>query len=195
MHSLRFGERKVGEFYHIFNRGNNKRETFLDVQDIEQFVSLLEKKNTDKNTKKSLVSIISFSILNNHFHLLARQEQEGGIQTFMHRIGIAYTMYFNKKYDTTGSLFQGKYKFVLVPLDQLQSKIVYVNCNHKIHNLQPVFKNTSGIVCLKEKQEIFQVKESLNYFDSIKHLEKYAESEILHIQHQRNQSLLSKNEL
>lgn len=195
MHSLRFGEQKVGEFYHVFNRGNNKRKTFIDTQDIEHFISLLDKKNIDKETKRPLISIIGFSILKNHFHLLVKQEQENGMQKFMHRIGIAYTMYFNKKYDTTGSLFQGKYKFVLVSLEQLQSKIIYVNFNHRVHHTQPILKNTSGIICLKEGQDLFKIKESLGYFDSIEHLEKQAEHEILHILNQRNQKLLSEDEL
>jgi len=54
----------------------------------------------------------------NHFHLLIKQRGTGGIVTFMQKLGTGYTNYFNKKYDRVGSLFQGRFKAVLVEEDR-----------------------------------------------------------------------------
>ncbi|OGN01512.1 MAG: hypothetical protein A3B91_00040 [Candidatus Yanofskybacteria bacterium RIFCSPHIGHO2_02_FULL_41_29] len=54
----------------------------------------------------------------NHFHLLIRQKADNGIVQFMRKLGTGYAMYFNKKYDRVGSLFQGKFKAVLINEDE-----------------------------------------------------------------------------
>ncbi len=70
--------------------------------------------NPNKRPKKMLVEILSYCLMNNHFHLLIRQKSEKGITKFMRKIGTGYTNYFNKKYKRSGSLFQGKFKSVLI---------------------------------------------------------------------------------
>lgn len=60
--------------------------------------------------RKPIVKIISFSLLNNHFHLLLKEIREGGITMFMRKIGTGMTNYFNAKYQEKGRLFQGSYK-------------------------------------------------------------------------------------
>ncbi|MBI1755336.1 transposase [Candidatus Azambacteria bacterium] len=131
-----------GEIYHIYNRGVEKRSVFLDDQDHFRFVhnlfefnneeparNLFYKKpsfqNLDLNQpiyetksrklrRKLIVEILMFVLMPNHFHLLLKQRKENGITEFMHKLGVGYTMYFNQKYQRTGSLFQGTFKAVLV---------------------------------------------------------------------------------
>lgn len=64
--------------------------------------------------RKLLVDILAFCLMDNHFHLLLRQRKERGIVTFMQKLGTGYTNYFNKKYTRVGSLFQGRFKAVLL---------------------------------------------------------------------------------
>ncbi|MFB3918713.1 MAG: transposase [Candidatus Velamenicoccus archaeovorus] len=119
----------VGEYYHIYNRGTDKRDVFLDCSDYRRFLislselnqkgevlnlcrrSLMEARLQSKETGLSqLVDITCFCLMPNHFHLILQQLAEGGVPVFMHKLGTSYTKYFNKKYDRSGVLFQGAYK-------------------------------------------------------------------------------------
>lgn len=119
----------VGEFYHIYNRGTDKREIFKDVGDYQRFIKLLYLLNnkdsvefssvTNKLTKKEvfeikrgprLVSLGAYCLMPNHFHLLVKEEEENGISIFMLKLLTGYSMYFNKKYKRTGRLFEGTFK-------------------------------------------------------------------------------------
>ncbi|MCK5059985.1 MAG: transposase [Candidatus Pacebacteria bacterium] len=127
------------QIYHIYNRGVEKRNIFLDKQDYLRFIhSLFEfnNENTTINTlfhfnsqametephylekgrkpRKLLVEILIFTLMPNHFHLVLKQKKEKGIIKFMQKLGTGYTMYFNKKYKRVGGLFQGRFKAVLV---------------------------------------------------------------------------------
>ena len=61
-------------------------------------------------TAAKLVEIFCFCLMPNHYHLILKGLIEGGIAKFMNKINIGYTKYFNKKYDRSGHLFEGKYK-------------------------------------------------------------------------------------
>jgi putative transposase len=113
-----------GEFYHIYNRGNSKQIIFHDKQDYERFLSLLYAVNTKQNIvfrlvigdmykfdrKERLVSIGGYCLMPNHFHLILTEVEDGSISNFMQKLTTAYSMYYNKKYARTGSLFEGKFK-------------------------------------------------------------------------------------
>lgn len=62
--------------------------------------------------RRLLVDILVFTLMPNHYHLMLRQTAENGITKFMQKLGTGYTLYFNKKYDRSGSLFQGRFKAV-----------------------------------------------------------------------------------
>ncbi|MEK7663831.1 MAG: transposase [Patescibacteria group bacterium] len=139
------------EFYHVFNRGVEERKIFLDDEDKLRFVNSLLVFN-DANPaswnmrsfwyqrgptsligvykpEDPLVEIHSFALMDNHFHLLLKQIKERGVSIFMQKLG-GYSYYFNKKYKRVGSLFQGKFKAVLIRTDkQLKNAFVYVNTN------------------------------------------------------------------
>lgn len=116
-----------GEFYHIYNRGTDKRPIFLDESDYQRFQTLLYLANTNKaislkdiyrnnsnpfdiEIENKLVAIGAYCLMPNHFHILITPLSEVGLSVFMQKISTAYSMYFNKKYERTGSLFQGKFK-------------------------------------------------------------------------------------
>jgi len=145
------------KYYHVFNRGVDKREIFKSQEDLYYFFKRLIDLNnivigTSFNSKRfrksgevvidsknaKMVSIIAYCLLPNHFHLVLKQESEGGISKFMHKLGTSYTMYFNKKYNRSGSLFQGKFKANLIDGDfGLPVLSVYVNLNYVHHKINP----------------------------------------------------------
>jgi len=128
------------QIYHVYNRGVEKRDIFLDEEDYFRFIhdlfefndkdsvvnsyyhfnSKLKKgeqfnySKQERKPRKILVEILVFVLMPNHFHLLLKQVRENGIVKFMHKLGTGYTNYFNKKYERVGSLFQGRFKALLV---------------------------------------------------------------------------------
>jgi putative transposase len=132
-----------GEYYHIYNRGNSKRIIFQDKEDYFYFIRLLHAMNdserkTVRNLKdrqneennEPLVAIGSYCLMPNHFHILLTQVAEGGITKFMQKLSTAYVMYFNKKYQHSGSLFEGKFKAKHVAGDTyLKYLFSYVHLN------------------------------------------------------------------
>jgi len=115
-------------FYHVFNRGVEKRSIFKDDRDRIRFINGLYYFNdtgqvtaTMADTifpildrRDTLVEIHAYCLMRNHFHLLLRavSEKEIGISEFMKKLGTGYTNYFNKRHERVGSLFQGTYKAV-----------------------------------------------------------------------------------
>jgi putative transposase len=138
--------------YHIYNRGVEKRNVFLDKKDYFRFIHDLYEFNDENSVlnlahrltqksieveprynkrkkRKLLVEILAFVLMPNHFHLLLRQLEENGIIRFMQKLG-GYTMYFNKKYERVGSLFQGRYKAVLVEKESHFTYLpIYIHAN------------------------------------------------------------------
>jgi putative transposase len=114
------------EYYHIYNRGNSKQKNFHDNEDYFHFMAILFACNSTSNFRagilakdespydfereKRIVSIGAYCIMPNHFHILITQKEEGGISKFMQKVATAYVMYYNKKYNRTGGLFEGKFK-------------------------------------------------------------------------------------
>lgn len=149
----------TGQFYHIYNRGVDKRSIFADEADVNRLFQSLVIFNTEKRIEsmqlhlkllksqskdttgrhlvstsdERLVNIVAYCLNPNHYHLLLEQVTDNGIERFMHKIGNGYTKYFNTKYKRTGSLFQGTYKSVLIESDeQLLHTSVYINLNNRI---------------------------------------------------------------
>ncbi len=121
---MSYREISIGEIYHIYNRGVEKRNVFMDNEDRSIFLhhlfslnnkkrihNLSRKRNNNLKNRETLVEILGFCLMDNHYHLLIKEVHENGISKFMQKIGTGYTMYFNKKNKRTGALFQGKYKF------------------------------------------------------------------------------------
>ncbi len=132
-------------YYHIYNRGVEKRLIFLDQQDYSVFLSYLKDyllpknekelhdKLSDSNTSSkekyrtlkllrlnnfsNEISLLSYCLMPNHFHLFLKQKSLNSIDKFMNSLATRYTMYFNQKYERVGSLYQGVYRAVLVTDD------------------------------------------------------------------------------
>jgi putative transposase len=150
-------ELSSGEFYHIYNRGTEKRDIFQSQSDYDRFLSLLYIGNSDISVdlklqgstlydflilprNETLVDICAYVLMPNHFHLLVRGKEEGGISKFMQKITTGYTMFFNKKYERSGALFQGKFKAKHIDKDEyLKYLISYIHLN-PIKLIEPMWK-------------------------------------------------------
>jgi putative transposase len=141
--------------YHVFNRGVDKRDIFLNAQDYFRFIHSLYEFNDedpvlnvqyyfdprnmvigkrpvikDRKPRKILVEICLFTLMPNHFHLLLKQKAEKGIVRFMQKVGTGYTNYFNLKYKREGGLFQGRFKAAMIESnEQLQYIPQYIHLN------------------------------------------------------------------
>jgi len=66
----------------------------------------------EEESNKTLVDVLGYSLMPNHFHLILRQKADEGIEKFMRKVSTAYSMYFNLLHNHSGTLFQGRYKSI-----------------------------------------------------------------------------------
>ncbi|MFA6279142.1 MAG: transposase [Candidatus Paceibacterota bacterium] len=146
--AMRKTEFAVGEWYHCYNRGVDKRITFEDKWDYLRFLEALYLANSEEPLRrddfdartfekilrmpreKTLVTIGAFCLMPNHFHIVLKEIEEGGITKFMHKLGTAYTMYFNARYERTGNLFVKPFRSRHIDKDRyFQHLVNYLHCN------------------------------------------------------------------
>jgi putative transposase len=138
----------IREFYHIYNRGTEKRNIFLDDADSTRFIELLYLSNSNDAVdvrhvrrmygsvyefargENPLVYIGAYCLMPNHFHILLTPAVENGVEKFMLKVGTGYSMYFNKRYNRTGVLFQGRFKSRHAYTDEyLKYLFAYIHLN------------------------------------------------------------------
>ena len=132
------------KYYHIYNRGVDKRSIFEDRKDLDRFFqsikefnsvepigSIFENSFNDNKGIEKLVEIICYCLNPNHFHFVLRQLVENGISEFMKRMG-GYTWYFNNRYKRNGALFQGRFKSSHINSNEYLLHVsAYVNLNNR----------------------------------------------------------------
>lgn len=117
-----------------------------------------------KRDGEPLVDIAAYCLMPNHFHLLIQEIEEGGISKFMQKLTTGYTMYFNKKNDRNGSLFQGKFKATHVADDRyLRYLISYIHLN-PIKLIEPKWKET-GITDKTRAERYLETYSQSSYLD------------------------------
>ena len=146
-----------GGFYHVFNRGVEKRNIFRCEQDYQRFyesmylfnnknykhfhgdlltrVCLLSGHEIFADERDQFVNIISFCLLPNHFHFLLQQTEDKGISKFMKRVSQGYSRYVNQKYERSGTLYEGSFKDVVIKKDaHLEHMPRYIHLNALDHS-------------------------------------------------------------
>jgi putative transposase len=136
------------DIYHVFNRGSDKRDIFLQTRDYVRFTrtfyyyqfagpkpklsTLSKEKFNDFNPipNSKLVEIYSYCLMPNHFHFLLKQLKTNGISIFMSQLLNSYTKYINTKHKRIGPLFQGAFKTTGTETDgQLMHLSRYIHLN------------------------------------------------------------------
>lgn len=174
------------QYYHIYNRGVDKRQIFLqdkyyhrfihdlyEFNDLEAVINVNRRfNNTDgsatpiKKERKRLVDIVCFCLMPNHFHLILKQLIDNGISKFMHKLGTGYVNYFNELQDRTGALFEGRFKSILIENDEYLmylSRYIHLNC---IDLIEPEWKE-NGIKNWKNASEFLESYKWSSYLDYI----------------------------
>ena len=91
-------------YYHVMTRGINKQLIFKDEKDrIKYLVSIIN------SLEKYKVKIICYCLMPNHTHLVIYDKNKM-LSKFMHSLNVRYSIYFNKKYERIGSLFQDRFR-------------------------------------------------------------------------------------
>jgi len=172
----------VNTYYHIYNRGVNKRLIFKEDRDYKIFLSYLSFYLTlPGQTRKSYASkpinnfanqidLLAYCLMPNHFHLLIFQKDKDSINFFMRSLIRKYVQAFNTHYHRIGPLFQGRYKAVLMDSEQqllYTSKYIHLNPNpERTSGSDPEvypyssYKNYLGII----HQNWVKPQEILNHF-------------------------------
>lgn len=112
--------------YHIYNRGVSKWRIFKEEQDYRFFLHRLS-----RYKKKYDVEIVSYCVMPNHFHLLARSPyKDECISMFMKSLQLSYAHYFNFKYKHSGHVFEGTYKNKVIDTPIYLARIIdYIAMN------------------------------------------------------------------
>ena len=157
-----------GEYHHVYNRGNSKQNIFLDDKDYDRFTKLLYLCNSKKSINfrddiikpkidawdfdrgEILVSIGAWVLMPNHFHIYITPsprshlgqigDSADAIAYYMKKLCTAYSMYFNKKHERTGKLFEGPFKSTYVNSDEYAKYLFsYIHMN-PVKLIDPLWK-------------------------------------------------------
>lgn len=212
----------TGQYYHVYNRGVDKRDIFTDKNDVFRFIESIkefnreDKINSLSNLRKSkspqigvkplsgkneLVKIVAYCLNPNHFHFVLKQVSDGGISLFMKKILGGYTSYFNIKNSRSGSLFQGTFKSQIIVNENYFNKLLgYVNKNYLVHSI-PEGKNTlifSGdLEYEKNKFDLISKEEGekiLDIFGGARKFEKHCDEIINAVRETRGKKSLLEDE-
>lgn len=178
-------------YYHVYNRGIEKRTIFEDEMDYKTFLKYLKEalspppnpkylkvpvtlkggtfkgvprpvKNFDKK-----IELVAYCLMPNHFHLLIKQNDKDSIRGFMSSLLTRYSMYFNKKYERVGPLYQDRYKAVLVneePYLLHLSRYIHLNPSEYTKDLEGAYSSYSYYLG-KMKADWVKSEMILSYFD------------------------------
>lgn len=99
--------------YHVMLRGIDRRNIFMEDDDFLSFLQCLKIAQT-----KDALEIMAYCLMDNHVHLIVREEEYGMLSISMHRIANAYAKYHNQKYERCGHLFENRFKSEIIDTDR-----------------------------------------------------------------------------
>ncbi|MEO6761823.1 MAG: transposase [Candidatus Saccharimonadales bacterium] len=109
----------VNQYYHVYNRGTNKRTIFIAEADFAVFLNIFKQRLSHSESKDSYgrsiskfsaqVELVAYCLMPNHYHLLFFLKEIHGIESLMRSAMTAYSLYFNRKHQRVGGLFQGHF--------------------------------------------------------------------------------------
>lgn len=147
-----------GEYYHLYNRGVDKRLIFSSDRDRARFVNTFYLLNNFQDIpanfdvaamapmdilvpRDPIVAIAAGTLMPNHYHIVATPLSDGGISKLFHKVGVSYTMYFNKRNERSGSLFESTFKARHIDRGEYATYLTkYIHLNAR-----SLFQTKSGI--------------------------------------------------
>lgn len=137
----------AGEYYHLYNRGNNRERVFYER---ENYVFFLRKV---WDYLVPVLDVVAYCLMPTHYHLLVLVKNTAGssetprasaVSRAMQRFSISYTKAMNRRYDRVGALFQGAFR-----AEHVDDNAYLVHLSRYIH-LNPV---SAGLVACAENWE------------------------------------------
>ena len=138
----------VGEWYHCYTRGIDKRTVFESEDDANRFQQLLYLANDSRPVLRSnfshkkhrevftvtknaqIVRVGAYALMRNHYHLLLQEVVDGGISKFMQKLGTGYSMYFNERHGRIGNVFVKPFRSKHIDTDAYLRKVTqYIHLN------------------------------------------------------------------
>ncbi len=116
-----------GHAYHVFQRGNNREACFIESENYRCYLQLWE-----ECSRRYGVAVHAFCLMTNHVHFLVTPEKPDSISRVTRDVGSRYAFYFNRRYQRTGTLWEGRHKASLV-----QDQRYFLVCSRYIE-LNPV---------------------------------------------------------
>ncbi len=155
------------KYYHIYNRGNNREDIFLQERNFPYFLSLIQKYILP------VAEIYAYCLLKNHFHLLIKTkeiEDDKLISRAFSNLFNAYSKAINMAFNRTGSLFQDRFKRKIIEdEDYLKTLILYIHLNPQNHKMIEDFsfyKHSSYQSILSRQPTFLSREEVLGLFDN-----------------------------
>lgn len=111
--------------HHIIQQGNDRQPIFRDEEDYQVFHAWMR-----EAARQFKVAIHAYVLMGNHLHLLATPSDAQGLARMMQLLGRFYVPYFNRKYDRTGTLWQGRFKTSVIESDPY-----FLSCSRHIEML------------------------------------------------------------
>lgn len=192
----------TGYFYHIYNRGVEKRSIFENNRDYSRLIKTIKyyqlegpKPKLSKfltssifkpELSKKIIEVLCYCLMPNHFHFLIKQLKDGGITEFISKLSNSYTKYYNTKHTRVGPLLQGEFKAVLVESGEQfihLSRYIHLNpiASMMVKNLKDFrwssyeeYINNSNGICSKE--------DIMGYFKSPKDYEQFVLDQVSYAQ-------------
>lgn len=139
------GMLQPGQYYHIYNRGNNRENIFVEERNYPYFLSLYSRHIAP------VADTFAYCLMKNHFHLLIRVKEPSRFdstprhlhpsQAFSNLFN-AYAKAMNKAYGRTGSLFQDRFRRIVVTSEHYRRRlIVYIHLNPQYHGFVDNFRD------------------------------------------------------
>jgi putative transposase len=101
-----------GNYYHIYNRGNNRQTIFFERNNYLFFLQLIQ-----KHLIQNKIELVAYCLMPNHYHLLIYLNSDN-LSASMQAFLLSYTKTINKRFNRVGSLFQGQFKAIHVDTDE-----------------------------------------------------------------------------
>ncbi|PLT31848.1 transposase [Peribacillus deserti] len=113
-----------GAAYHLICRGNRRADLFLDDKDRNTYLTMLE-----ETREKHEFFLHSYCLMSNHVHLLLQTISEP-TNLIMSKLNTRYAIYFNKRYQQDGHVFQGRYHAEMIDsIEYLVKTSRYIHLN------------------------------------------------------------------
>lgn len=183
-------EKCPNSIYHVIVRGNNREDIFRDYADRIAYLNRLK-----RYKEKFKIEIYAYCMMTNHVHMLIYDNGQD-ISKFMQGLSLSYAIYFNKKYDRCGHVFQGRFTSVMVRSDEYfihVSKYIHLNpvkANIVEDAIQYNWSSFKIYMENRDKREIVSTERILKYFS-----DEYSEARRLYLAYIHNEEDLEEAEV